>query len=602
MDDRISQLPIPILHHILCFLSQKEAVRTCVLSKQWCHIGSTRPNLEFSEEWFDDTQEKVVSVNSSTGSTRPSLNSSEKSINSTQEKFVPVVDRTLQGYLDQNRSKLHRILSCLLCRPWRPKGSTRPNLESSEKVFNTTQQNFVSVVDRTLQGYLDQNLSIHKLHLHLSSPDSRPVVSLPDKWIPILAALNIKAFELNFLSYTPPYYDLHSAVFESLEELHLRKCRLSPVESVRFKSLRTLTLEQVQVDGSTFDTNMLGCPLLSRLVIKSCWELRIVRVSEAGFKHFELCDSKRIGGRSIEIDVPNLETVSITASWFLCHRQSALLFSRLTRLSLNSVILSRELFDVLSLSCPTLASLALDNCSGFEEFHLASDSVEFLRISTTNIPPLKGVTICAPNILSFTFNAGIPQVPDTFSVTTTTSKEWYSYVILASSREDYPDFDVNWCFCKLRRLLKALRRSLISLILHMDGGPLDVPCSAVDCSHLLSNRPPVVVEDLTFSTRKCRTASWYSGFTNGLFRVCRPRHICGCRNNRLLLNMILGKYGSFISTMPYFWQHQLEQVHVKTIDGKIWQLVEWMNQSELRNRTYDRIMCLKLKWRDQKTA
>ncbi|GER49067.1 F-box/RNI-like superfamily protein, partial [Striga asiatica] len=250
-------------------------------------------------------------------------------------------------------------------RPWRHKGSTRSNLDC-------TQQDFNSIVDRTLQGYHDQNLSIHKLHLdisnpvislldkwipmitalnikvfilnfhsltcHLSftpeyyeslqelhlrnlklisvesgkSPDSRPVISLLDKWIPIIVALNIKAFKLIILS----YYCLPSAVFlaESLEELHLCNGRLSPVESVRFKSLRTLTLEQVQVDGRTFEKIILGCPFLRRLVLRSCCELRNLRLSEAalsGLKHFELRDSERIEGCSIEIDVPNLETVSI---------------------------------------------------------------------------------------------------------------------------------------------------------------------------------------------------------------------------------------------------------------------------------------------------
>ncbi|GER49037.1 F-box/RNI-like superfamily protein, partial [Striga asiatica] len=144
--------------------------------------------------------------------------------------------------------------------PWRHKGSTRPNLGS-------TQQNFVSVLDRTLQGYLDQNLSIHKLHLHFSTtPLSPPVISLLNKWIPMITALNIKVLKFNFhsptcnLSPTPAYY-------ESLEELHLCKCRLSPVKSVRFKFLHTLTLEQVKVDGATFETKTLGCPLLRRLVL-----------------------------------------------------------------------------------------------------------------------------------------------------------------------------------------------------------------------------------------------------------------------------------------------------------------------------------------------
>ncbi|GER44201.1 F-box family protein [Striga asiatica] len=571
MDDRISEFPIPILHHIICYLSQKEAVRTCVLSKKWRHIGSTRPNLDFSEEWFDNTQEKSVSV------------------------------------VDQNCSILQHILF-LLSRPWRHKGSTRPN-----KGFNTTQQNFVSVVNRTLQGYCDRNLSIHKLYLDLSWV-SRPVVSLLDKWIPIIAALNIKALKLTFLLYTPAYYYLPSAVLatESLEELHLSNCRLSPVESVRFKSLRTLTLDFVEVDGGTLEKITWGCSLLRRLVLTNCCGLRNVRLSETtspGLKHFVLRDFERIEGRSIEIDVPNLETVSIQGTWTWSHRQSTFLFSRLTILHLYSVILSSESFDLLSFGCPTLAILTIDNCSGFEEFHLASDSVKWLSISTTETL-LKGASICAANVVYFMFTAHITQVLDTFSFTTTTSKKWYSYVSL-SSREVDPDFDVNWWFLNLRRMLKALSGSRISLSLEMDGGPLNVPCNDADCNHLLGNHRPVVVDSLEFSTSKCRTASWYSGFVNGLFRVCRPRHIWCCRlvsksarnKHRLSefqFNILLANES--LGTEPFFWRHDLEQVHVKTVNEKIWQLVQWTNLLKLRNRTYDGIMCLELKWRGQKTT
>ncbi|CAA0833939.1 Unknown protein [Striga hermonthica] len=428
-DDRISQLPIPIRHHVLCFLSQKEAVRTCLLSKQWRHVGSTRPNLEFFEEWFDNTQEKVVSV---------------------------TVRRSTR--------------------------LARRNLKSYENKFD---KNFVSVVNRILQGYLDQNLFIHK------------------------------SFKLNSLWYPPPYYSLPSAVFlsESLEELHLCKCKLSPVESVRFKCLRTLTLDFVQVDGGTLETKTLGCPLLRRLALNNCCELRNIRLSVAPeLKHFTLFDIKIIEGRSIEIDVPNLETVFINGPWIWSHRQSTLLFSRLTSLHLWNVIMSSESIDLLSFGCPTLANLALHDCSGFEEFHLASDSVKFLSIFTSKIP-LKGAMICTPNIHTFNFNAGIHQVPDTFSFTTTTSKMWHSNVFL-SSREDDPDFDINSWFLKLRRVLKALSGSWIVLTLQIINGPLDVPCGAVDNSRLLSDEPPVVMENLSFSTYKCRTASWYSGFTN----------------------------------------------------------------------------------------
>ncbi|GER49076.1 P-loop containing nucleoside triphosphatehydrolases superfamily protein, partial [Striga asiatica] len=152
--------------------------------------------------------------------------------------------------------------------------------------------------------YIDQNLPIHKLRLHIWNPGAQLLISFLDQWI---ADCNIKVFKLS-LSFT---YDQPWAFFfsESLEELHLRECKLSPVESVRFKSLRTLTLERVQVDCGTFETKTLGCPLLTRLVLNNCRELRNVRLSEApGLKHFELFDSERREGGSIEIDVPNLET------------------------------------------------------------------------------------------------------------------------------------------------------------------------------------------------------------------------------------------------------------------------------------------------------
>ncbi|CAA0834016.1 Unknown protein, partial [Striga hermonthica] len=519
----------------------------------WCAVavvagGGRRRGYE----WFDDPQEKSVSVN----------------------RFIR-----------------HHVLS-FLSRPWRHKGSTtRPNL-------NTTQQNFVTIVDRTLQGYVDQNLSVHKLHIHLStSPISPPVMSLLNKWLSRMTTLNIKVLKLNFqsppcnLSPAPPYYD-------SLEELHLRNCKLkSSVESMRFKHLRTLTLEKVQVDGGMI---ILGCPLLSRLVLNCCWtlNLRHVRLTSPGLKHFELCDYERVEGRSIEIDAQNIETVSIKGPWIWSQRQSALLFSRLTSLDLYSVILSSESFDLLSFGCPTLESLNLDNCSGFEEFHLASDSIKFLHICTTKIL-LKGVTICAPNIVHFEYTAHISQAPDTFSFTTTTSKEWSSKVFFSSHKND-PDLDINSWFLKLRRVLKALSGSWISLSLQMDVGLQDVPCSAVLC-----DEPPVVVLNFIFDTCKCRTAAWHMRFTNGLFRVCRPSHVYGCRvvsdsdgNYRFSefeLNILLAN--TKVRTEHCLWRHDLEQVFVESLDGQQWQLMQWKKLGKLRKRTQDRNIRLRLKWR-----
>ncbi|KAI3944052.1 hypothetical protein MKW98_015204 [Papaver atlanticum] len=48
-EDRISNLPDPLIHHILSFMYTKYAVQTCVLSKRWRYIWTSLPVLNFCE-------------------------------------------------------------------------------------------------------------------------------------------------------------------------------------------------------------------------------------------------------------------------------------------------------------------------------------------------------------------------------------------------------------------------------------------------------------------------------------------------------------------------------------------------------------------------
>ncbi|KAI3923879.1 hypothetical protein MKW92_025267 [Papaver armeniacum] len=56
-EDRISNLPDSLIHHILSFLSDTTyAVQTCVLSKRWRYIWTSLPVLKFSDEFhYDDS-------------------------------------------------------------------------------------------------------------------------------------------------------------------------------------------------------------------------------------------------------------------------------------------------------------------------------------------------------------------------------------------------------------------------------------------------------------------------------------------------------------------------------------------------------------------
>ncbi|GER44211.1 F-box family protein [Striga asiatica] len=60
-DGRISELPQPLLHNIVAFLSQDDATKTCVLSKSWRSIGPTRPKIEFNEACYEGNHEKFLS-------------------------------------------------------------------------------------------------------------------------------------------------------------------------------------------------------------------------------------------------------------------------------------------------------------------------------------------------------------------------------------------------------------------------------------------------------------------------------------------------------------------------------------------------------------
>ncbi|KAL5706875.1 hypothetical protein ACHQM5_024985 [Ranunculus cassubicifolius] len=55
--DRISGLPIPMIHHVLSFLPIENVIQTCVLSKHWRNIWSSIPILNFDavpyDEWDD---------------------------------------------------------------------------------------------------------------------------------------------------------------------------------------------------------------------------------------------------------------------------------------------------------------------------------------------------------------------------------------------------------------------------------------------------------------------------------------------------------------------------------------------------------------------
>ncbi|XP_015160780.1 putative F-box/LRR-repeat protein At5g02930 [Solanum tuberosum] len=78
-DDRISELPVHIIHHSLCYctkLNLKEAARSCILSKRWYYCWISRPHLIFDQ--FEGNKYMPP------------------------EKYVKLVDQSLRSHVEQN--------------------------------------------------------------------------------------------------------------------------------------------------------------------------------------------------------------------------------------------------------------------------------------------------------------------------------------------------------------------------------------------------------------------------------------------------------------------------------------------------------------------
>ncbi|KAL8053097.1 hypothetical protein ABFS82_05G050700 [Erythranthe guttata] len=478
--DMISGLPKEILHKILYSVSQKDAVRTSVLSKSWRNIWSTRTNLD---------------------------------------------------------------------------------LDFSHPNFTRSKQEFLTVVDKTLQLYRDQRLCLEEFHLSVSLLgdyySDRESVSLLDKWIPLLTSMGVKEFRLSILS--NEFVDLSSVVFkaESLVFFCLKKCKLGEKipENIPFGSLQVLRLENIFFENEiVFEKIISSCPLLTTMWFHECRGLKTIKLENKlhkYLKHFTFigCYTYVNNKLMVEIDAPTIETIKIFGSKIRFGEHH---FRNLKSLSIN---------------------WWLSSCT---------DSIE--------------LCIDAPNINHFEYNGNfIPSI--SFAPT---SNEWRSSHVRFYIQDVQ---DARLWFVELSKLLQALSPSEISLDFvqfthyRIAHDREDVLVHDIfDCS----GNGPVAVEHLELSSVDL-SASLY--FLNGLFRICCPRKITqhllmrgGSWNEKQLI-----EYFRYIRERRDYGEtlRDLEDLSIECFDTsrQQWQPVQMATLlvSELRNISRIRY---RLKWSD----
>ncbi|KAL3634946.1 hypothetical protein CASFOL_022000 [Castilleja foliolosa] len=501
---RLSQLPQPILHNILSLLSQKDAVRTSVLSKSWRYLWHGRLNVELYDNCFARKKE------------------------------------------------------------------------------------FWSFVDKTLQRYLDQNLSLQKFLVCIFHCDVDLV--LLQKWIPVLI-MNMGVRSLNLI--TTSFFSLPLVIFqsESLVELHLQLCDLKILEStnnVMLNNLLTLRLHYLDITDEIFEKIISGCPLIENLDLLYCFFLKSIKLRKhRNIKNFACITLKEI---IIEIEEPHiLESFYIEnccSDWFLRHRNTH--FPHLKSLNLNSVQLPETLNNFSSFF-PCLNELILDSCPGLKEFRLLSSSIKRLTIRTDRVNPGKRINafIDTPNILYFEYSGHgfLPSIKFT-----TTSNEWKSQITLCYEQE-YSDNDATSWFLKLNKMLKALSQSHITLSLDPD----EYQKLHINDSYGGFYKP-VVVEHLKL--RECYSSYFDPAILNCFFRIFRP---CYIHMDSGVARLNLAEYISKLipdETGCYFWLQDLEEIstEVGNMEANEWHWVQTTSLTALRSQQQIRY---RLTWKEQ---
>ncbi|KAL3634852.1 hypothetical protein CASFOL_021906 [Castilleja foliolosa] len=305
--DRLSQLPQPILHSILSLLSQRDAVRTSVLSKSWRYLWHGRFIVEYRDLAHSSARKK---------------------------EFWTSLGNTLQRYLDQNLSLqkfivdiFHYEVDFVLLQKWIPVLIMNMGLKSLSLIFSCNNKAYpVPLV-------VFQSESLVELHLNrcdlnaLKSTDNvmfknlqtlrlyyvkvtdeffeKIISSCPlIEYLSLLECKGLKSIKLrkhhNIKDFgcsvnVPLIIEIEDP--HALESLRIENCCHNwflPHKNMHFPHLKSLTLKRVKLPAETFVNFSSFFPCLNELIINNC----------NGFKGFRLLSSS-IKRLTIKMDTGN---------------------------------------------------------------------------------------------------------------------------------------------------------------------------------------------------------------------------------------------------------------------------------------------------------
>lgn len=322
--DRISELPDPIILHILSFLRcPKDVTRTSVLSKKWRSTWASFLSFDFDQKSFTTPggvqQAEFKRFVESSLSTRIAPLAWIQKFGLHITSFGPKLARHIDNWLCAAITKNVKELEISVERKRRrryvvPRIVLAAGSLTSLKLYGCKLDNFKDIQLPNLQ-----HLSMKKMHINNNIIQSFvhgcPMIEdLRLVYCEGLEGLNISTLvKLNRVE----IHQCHGLERVEIEAANLEtlwccgtKFQLCNVILNCSKNLRSLTLKDTGMTDESFQVQINKFPVLEKLVLMGCDALEMLTILSKNLKKLVLLRCEKL--REANVDAPNLQTFEYT--------------------------------------------------------------------------------------------------------------------------------------------------------------------------------------------------------------------------------------------------------------------------------------------------
>ncbi|KAH7565248.1 hypothetical protein JRO89_XS09G0172400 [Xanthoceras sorbifolium] len=455
--DRISELPPFIVHQIMSYLSANEVAQTSILSKRWHCLQRSFPILD-----FDEAYTHFMSFS------------------------YPIFFRRKRGR------------------------------------FRISIEKFIEYIDASLIRFCELKLSMQKFKLLISLLDIQESSSVLDKWIGLAVDSAVKELDFDVRTLRDSVYTLPQITFSAklLTTLKLASCKLEqPSDTIRFHSLKSITLNYVCISEGMLQKLTSECLLLEELFMLDCWGMKYVHVSEAHklkiisiyFSSNEL--------ESVKIVVPSLQQLLLSSSNPQRRPVDISGCTKMNTLELAGFTFTDQEFHHLISKCPLLENLKVISCHSLERLVISSDRLKNLSIVTCS--DLKAIDIDTPNLVSFTYLSN----PVPISSKIKAPCPW------KVDLENKDDPDTQW-YVSIKEFI-GVSNQIEDLTLHVTSERI-----SFNLDEFRSSLPAAPCEVGNLCVEINAPTSNYAAFLDGVLNVCYPRTLSVLKTRETHNNLV----------------------------------------------------------------